>query len=103
MGEGLFSALVRLGGQDHRQTSQSASQPKVPPHGDPAVKVLQLTEALRVLLEDQGSYEEQDTLRRQVSGDTAQMILEWLARDGVSAVSHQSRRTNIPPDSTLHT
>lgn len=101
MGEGLFSALVRLGGHDQHQTSQCATQPKVPPHGDPALKVLQLTEALRVLLADQGSHEERDILRRQVSGDTAQMILEWLARDEVSAVSHQSRHTNITPDSTL--
>lgn len=101
MGEGLFSALVRLGGHDQHQTSQSATQPKVPPHGDPALKVLQLTEALRALLADQGSHEERDILRRQVSGDTAQMILEWLARDEVSAVSHQSRHTNITPDSTL--
>lgn len=102
MGEGLFSTLVRLGGHDQHQTSQCASQPKVPPHGDPPLKALQLTEALRALLADQGSHEEQDILRRQVSGDTAQMILEWLARDEVSAVSHQSRHTNITPDSTLH-
>lgn len=84
MGEGLSSALVRLGGHDQHQTSQCATQPKVPPHGDPALKVLELTEALRVLLADQGSHEERDILRRQVSGDTAQMILEWLARDEVS-------------------
>lgn len=102
MGEGLFSALMRLDGQDHHQPSQCASQLKVQPHGDPALKVLQLTEALRALLEGQVSHEEQDILRRQVSGDTAQMILEWLARNQVGSVSHQSRHTNITPGSARH-
>lgn len=74
---------MRLGGQDC-QDSQCAPQLKVAPHADPALKVLQLTEALRALLEGQGSDEAQDDLRRQVSADTAQTILKWLARDEVS-------------------
>lgn len=93
---------MRLGGQDHHQSSQCASQTKALPKGDPGLKVLQLTEALRALLEVQGSREEQDFLRGQVGGDTAQMILEWLARDEVGCVSHQSKRTNLTPGSALH-
>lgn len=81
-GEGLFSALMRLGGQEC-QDSQCASQLKVAPHADPALKVLQLTEALKALLEGQGSDDAQDDLRRQVPADTAQTILKWLARDEV--------------------
>lgn len=87
MGEGLFSALMRLGGQDY-QTSQCTSQLTVPPHMDPALRALQLTEALRAVLEGQESEEERDSLRKQVSTDTAHIILKWLERDAVSTVSH---------------
>ncbi len=83
MGEGLISALVRLGGQDY-QSSECTSQSTPPPHVDPALKALQLTEALRVMLEDQGSEEEQDSLRKQVSTDTAHVILKWLEKDEVN-------------------
>lgn len=100
--EGLFSALVRLDGQDHQQTFQCGSAPTVPPRRDPELKVLQLTEALRALLEGQVSPEEQDSLRRRVSGDTAQVILEWLAREQVGSASHQSRRTNLTAGLMLH-
>lgn len=82
MSEGLFSALMRLGGQDHQ-----SSELTLPPHVDPALKALQLTEALRAVLEGQGSEEEQDSLRKQVSTDTAHVILKWLERDEVSEVS----------------
>lgn len=82
---------MRLGGQDC-QDSQCASQLKVALHADPALKVLQLTEALRALLEGQGSDDAQDDLRRQVSADTAQTILKWLARDEVSFPMARERR-----------
>lgn len=87
MGDGLFSALVRLGGQDC-QASECTSQLTLDPHVDPALKALQLTEALRAVLEGQRSEEEQDSLRKQVSEDTAHVILKWLERDEVSDVSH---------------
>lgn len=84
MGEGLFRALVQLGGQDC-QSSECASQLTLLPHVDPALKALQLTEGLRVVLEGQGGEEEQDSLRKQVSTDTARVILKWLERDEVSS------------------
>lgn len=86
MGEGLSSALMQLGGQDH-QSSECTSQLTLPPRVDPALKALQLTESLRAVLEVQGSEEEQDSLRKQVSTDTAHVILKWLERDEVSTVS----------------
>lgn len=93
---------MRLGGQDQHQSSQCASLPKALPQGEPGLKVLQLTEALRALLEVQASREEQDFLRGQVSSDTAQLILEWLTRDEVGSDSHQSRHTNLTPGSAPH-
>ena len=60
---------------------------------DPAVKILQLTEALRVLLEGEGSEKQQDSLRGQVSTDTANVILKWLEREEVSASSLTSEGT----------
>ncbi|KAG7230219.1 hypothetical protein INR49_012352 [Caranx melampygus] len=80
IGEGLFSALTQLDDQGY-QSSQSTQQQPPPPPADPALKTLQLTEALRAVLEDKGSEEEQDSLRRQVSTDTANVILKWLERD----------------------
>ncbi|KAM8762918.1 liprin-beta-2 isoform 2-T2 [Acanthopagrus schlegelii] len=77
VGEGLFAALMRLGGQD-RQSSDCADSP---PHVDPALKALQLTEALRAVLEGQRSEEEQEALRKQVSTDTANVIVKWLERE----------------------
>uniref|UniRef100_A0A3Q1HJR5 Liprin-beta-1/2 coiled-coil domain-containing protein n=1 Tax=Acanthochromis polyacanthus TaxID=80966 RepID=A0A3Q1HJR5_9TELE len=62
----------------------------LPPHMDSALKALQLTEALRAVLEGQGSEEEQGTLRKQVSTDTADVILKWLERDEVSMVNLHS-------------
>uniref|UniRef100_A0A8C9YN64 Liprin-beta-1/2 coiled-coil domain-containing protein n=1 Tax=Sander lucioperca TaxID=283035 RepID=A0A8C9YN64_SANLU len=51
---------------------------------------LQLTEALRAVLEGQGSDEEQDSLRKHVSTNTAHVILKWLKRDEVGAVNLHS-------------
>lgn len=86
MGEGLFSTLMRLEGQDY-QSPESTSQLNLPPPVDPALKALQLTEALRKVLEDQRSEEEQHSLRKQVCTDTAHIILKWLDKDEVSTVS----------------
>lgn len=87
VGEGLFSALMRLGGQDY-QSSDCTLELTLPPPVDPGLKALQLTEALREVLEGQGSDEEQDSLRKQVSTDTAHVILKWLEREEVSYVAH---------------
>ena len=85
MGEGLFSALMLLGGQDY-QSSECTSQMTFSPPVDPSLKALQLTEALRAVLEGQGSEEKRDSLRKQVSTDTAHVILKWLEKDEVSTV-----------------
>lgn len=71
----LFSVLMGLGGQDH-QTSQRTLQLTVPPDTDPAFKVFQLPEALRALLEGQGSEEKQDTLRKQASARMKHIMLK---------------------------
>ena len=84
MGEGLFSALMEIGSQNY-QSSECTQQLPLPPV-DSALKALQLTEALRVVLEGQGCEEEQDTLRKQVPTDTANVILKWLGRDEVSTI-----------------
>ncbi|TKS70054.1 Liprin-beta-2 Coiled-coil-like protein 1 [Collichthys lucidus] len=103
LGEGLFSALMHLGGQDY-QTTESTSQLTLPPPVDPALKALQLTEALRAVLEGQGSEEEQDSLRKQVSTDTAHVILKWLAKDEVNlhssgnSESYQERLSRLEGD-----
>lgn len=89
-GEGLFSALMQLSGQDY-QSSDCTSQLTLPPRVDPSLKALQLTEALRAVLEGQGSDEEQDLLRKEVSTDTAHVILKWLEREEVSCVTHIGR------------
>lgn len=86
IGEGLFSALMRLDVQDY-QSSQSTQKSTLPPPADPALKALQLTDALRAVLEGQSSEEEQDSLRKQISTDTAHVILKWLERGEVSTVS----------------
>lgn len=72
-----------LGGQDC-QASRCTSELTAPPHMDPALKALQLVEALRALLEDQGSEEEQESLKKQVSTETARVIVKWLANHEVS-------------------
>ncbi|XP_034534654.1 LOW QUALITY PROTEIN: liprin-beta-2 [Notolabrus celidotus] len=92
MGEGLFSALMRLEGQDY-QSSECTSQLTLYPPVNPALKALQLTEALRKVLEDQKSEEEQNSLRRQVSTDTAHVILKWLDKKEVNHQSPGSRES----------
>lgn len=56
-----------------------------PRHTDPALTALQLTEALKASLEGWGSEQEQESVRKQVSTDTADVILRWLKRGEVSA------------------
>ncbi|XP_049904979.1 liprin-beta-2 isoform X6 [Epinephelus moara] len=103
MGEGLFGALMHSGGQDC-QTSECTSQLPVASLQDPSLKALQLTEALRAVLEGQGSDEEQDSLRKQVSTETAHVILKWLERDEVNlhssgnSESYQERLSRLEGD-----
>ncbi|XP_059180028.1 liprin-beta-2 [Centropristis striata] len=103
MGEGLLGALMRLGGQDC-QATECTSQLTLAPLVDPALKALQLTEALRAVLEGQGSEEKQDSLRKQVSTDTAHTILKWLERDEVNlhstgnSESYQDRLSRLEGD-----
>ncbi|XP_071344331.1 liprin-beta-2 isoform X2 [Trachinotus anak] len=86
------------------QSSECTKQQTLPPPMDPALKTLQLTEALRVALEGKGSEEEQDFLRRQVSTDTANVILKWLERDKVNlhsngnSESYQERLSRLEGD-----
>lgn len=86
MGGGLLSALVQLGGQDYH-TSQCTTKLAVLPHMEAALKALQLTEALRAVLESQVTEEEQDSLRKRVSNDTAHIITRWLEGNAVSTAS----------------
>uniref|UniRef100_A0A3Q0RCY8 Liprin-beta-1/2 coiled-coil domain-containing protein n=1 Tax=Amphilophus citrinellus TaxID=61819 RepID=A0A3Q0RCY8_AMPCI len=74
---------IIAGGKDY-QSPECSQQLTLPPPLDPALKALQLTEALRAMLEGQGNEEEQDALRKQVSDDTANIILKWLERGEVS-------------------
>lgn len=67
------------------QASHSSSALTDPHHTDAALKALQLTEALKALLEGWGSEREQEAVRQQVSTDTADVILRWLKREEVSA------------------
>ncbi|CAK6954950.1 liprin-beta-2 [Scomber scombrus] len=85
IGEGLFNALIRLDVPDY-QSSQNTPKLTLPPPVDPTLKVLQLTDALRAVLEGQGSEEGWDSLRKQVSIDTAHIILKWLKRGELSFI-----------------
>lgn len=78
---------MQFGGQDYH-SSQCTQKLTLPPPADPALKALQLTEALRAVLEGPESEEEQASLRKKVSTDTAHIILKWLERDEVSTASH---------------
>ncbi|KAI9542715.1 hypothetical protein NQZ68_017726 [Dissostichus eleginoides] len=80
MGEGLFTALMQIEDQDC-PASECTSHLTLDPVVDHALKALQLTEALRGVLEGQGSEQEQHSLRKQVSTETAHIILKWLHRD----------------------
>ncbi|KAM9764927.1 liprin-beta-2 isoform 2-T2 [Menidia menidia] len=103
MGEGLFDALLELNSQQH-QSSKCAPQLPLPQPMDSALKALQLTEALRVVLEGQGSEEEQDSLRKHVPTDTANVILTWLKRDeentrsNTNSETYQERLTRLEGD-----
>nr|XP_004539467.1 liprin-beta-2 isoform X2 [Maylandia zebra] len=70
------------------QSPECSQQLTLPPPLDPVLKALQLTEALRAVLEGQGNEEGQDALRKQVSDDTADIILKWLGRGGVNLHSN---------------
>ena len=72
-----------LGAQDP-PSIECTQQTTLPPPVDPALKTLQLTEALRAELEGKWSEEEQVSLRKHISTDTANVILKWLERDQVS-------------------
>uniref|UniRef100_A0A668VGU5 Liprin-beta-1/2 coiled-coil domain-containing protein n=1 Tax=Oreochromis aureus TaxID=47969 RepID=A0A668VGU5_OREAU len=76
-----------------------SQQLTLPPPLDPALKALQLTEALRAVLEGQGDEEGQDALRKQVSDDTADIILKWLGRGGVSTDSQVNLHSNANSES----
>lgn len=62
-------------GVTNDQTSQSSSQSTDPRYMNAALKALQLTEALKALLEAWGSDGEQEPLRKQVATDTADVTL----------------------------
>lgn len=85
MGKGLLGALDELGGQDY-QPSDCTQQLPLPHHlVDPAAEAFRLTEALRAMLESQGSVD-QGALRKQVTTETANVILKWLGINEVQSV-----------------
>ncbi|XP_062417761.1 liprin-beta-2 isoform X1 [Pungitius pungitius] len=100
MGEGLFSALMRFGGQECKASEYTSPLTPAPPK-DPALRALQLTEALRVVLQGE---EEHVCLRKQVSTDSAHVILKWLERDVVNlqpsgnSESYQERLSRLEED-----
>lgn len=79
MGKGLFSAPEELGGQDCQPSD--CTQPLSLPHllVDPAA------EALRAMPESQGSVD-QGALRKQVTTETANVVLKWLGTNEVQSV-----------------
>lgn len=77
IGQGLFRGLENLNGRDH-QSSACTQQLPLPPPVDPAAEAFRLTEALRAVLESQGSVDDQGALRKQVTPETANVILKWL-------------------------
>ncbi|KAL3065361.1 hypothetical protein OYC64_015519 [Pagothenia borchgrevinki] len=103
MGEGLFTALMQIEDQDC-PASECTSHLTLDPVVDHALKALQLTEALRGVLEGQGSEQEQHSLRKQVSTETAHIILKWLHRDEVNlhstgnSESYQERLSRLEGD-----
>ncbi|KAI4829968.1 hypothetical protein KUCAC02_001627 [Chaenocephalus aceratus] len=105
MGEGLFTALMQTEDQDC-PASECTSHLTLDPVVDHALKALQLTEALRGVLEGQGqgSEQEQHSLRNQVSTETAHIILKWLHRDEVNlhstgnSESYQERLSRLEGD-----
>ncbi|XP_040058791.1 liprin-beta-2 isoform X5 [Gasterosteus aculeatus] len=103
MGEGLFSALMRCGGREGKASTYTS--PLTPaPLRDPALRALQLTEALRVVLQGQSSEEEHVCLRKRVSTDSAHVILKWLERDvgnlhpSGNSESYQERLSRLEED-----
>ncbi|CAG05716.1 unnamed protein product [Tetraodon nigroviridis] len=77
-GTTLFSDVMQSR-VTNEQTPQSCSQSTDPRYMDPALKALQLTEALKALLEGWGSDREQESVRKQVATDTADVIPEVAA------------------------
>lgn len=82
-------------GVTNDQTAQSSSRSTDPHYMDRALKALQLTEALKGLLECWGSDREQESVRKQVATDTADVILRWLKGDEVSTAGNHSVRCEI--------
>ncbi|CAB1420630.1 unnamed protein product [Pleuronectes platessa] len=90
IGEELLDARMHSGDQDHPSV-ECTQQKTLPPPVDPALKTLQLTEALRAELDGKWSEEEQVSLRKHVSTDTANVILKWLERDQGLFLSARSK------------
>uniref|UniRef100_A0A7N8WYK9 PPFIA binding protein 2a n=1 Tax=Mastacembelus armatus TaxID=205130 RepID=A0A7N8WYK9_9TELE len=94
---------MQLDDQDY-QSSECTKQLNLPLPVDPTLKALQLTEALRELLEGQGGEEEQDSVKKQLSHDTADIILKWLERDeenihsNTNSESYQDRLSRLEGD-----
>lgn len=92
----LFSAVVQLG-VPNDQPPPISSRSTDPRCTDPALKALQLTEGLKPLLEGWGSDREQESVRKQVATDTADVILRRLERDEVSTAGNGSVRKRRGP------
>lgn len=86
MCKGLSSPLGELGGQDYPPSDCTQQLPLPHPLVDPAAEAFRLTEALRAMLESQGSVDDQGALRKQVSTEAANVILRWLGIKEVQAV-----------------
>ncbi|KAM6943604.1 LOW QUALITY PROTEIN: liprin-beta-2 [Xenentodon cancila] len=101
MGEDLLRAL-QIGGQGC-QSSEHTPQ-HLPPPVDSDLKALQLAEALRGVLEARESEEGPRALRKQVSSDTANVIIKWLEPheenlpSNANSESYQERLSRLEGD-----
>ncbi|XP_078800672.1 liprin-beta-2 isoform X6 [Oryzias latipes] len=102
-GEGLLDAPLQIDRQGYQSPGCVQKLP-LPPYLDPSLEALRLTEALRALLEGQTCKEEQEALRKQVSLDTASVILKWLQRteenprSSSNSESYQERLSRLEGD-----
>ncbi|XP_027869844.1 liprin-beta-2 isoform X4 [Xiphophorus couchianus] len=103
MYEGVFSPPMQSCDQGYKSSDVDPELP-LPTPGDPAFVALELMEVLRAVLEDQRSEEKQGALSKQMSTDTANVILKWLQRDEAnltlnnSSESYQERLSRLEGD-----
>ncbi|XP_032416954.1 liprin-beta-2 isoform X5 [Xiphophorus hellerii] len=103
MYEGVFSPPMQPCDQGYKSSDVDPELP-LPTPVDPAFVALELMEVLMAVLEGQRSEEKQGALSKQMSTDTANVILKWLQRDEAnltlnnSSESYQERLSRLEGD-----